>query len=248
MRGIPRFLGTAGLILLAGCAPRQSARMKAFPPLMLWAWERPEDLSSLPVARAGVAFLAQTLTVKDGAMSVRPRLQPLRVPEGAKLMAVTRIEVAPPLQASAALRDQLVAGILATARPGVLGLQVDFDARRSERPFYTGVLRSLRERMDPGMPLSMTALASWGLFDDWIKDLPVDEAVPMAFDMGADDAAVRTWLARRRHMRDPLARRAFGVCLQEKLPWTPASPRVYVFNRAAWNATTIRKALEEHGA
>ncbi len=220
--------------------------MKGFPSLMLWAWERPEDLSSLPVDRAGVAFLAQTLEVKGGAMAARPRLQPLRVPPGAKLMAVTRIEVTPPLQPSAMLRDHLVAAILATARPGVLGLQVDFDARLSERSFYADLLRALRARMDPAMPLSMTALASWGLFDDWIKNLPVDEAVPMVFDMGADDGAVRSWLAKRRPMRDPLARRAFGLCLQEPLPWRPPSPRVYVFTREAWNATTMRKALEEH--
>lgn len=221
--------------------------MKLFPPIMLWAWERPEDLSALPVDRAGVAFLAQTITVKDGAMSVRPRLQPLRVPEGAKLMAVTRIEVAPPLTPSAALRHRIAGAILATARPGVLGLQVDFDARLSERAFYADLLRDVRARMDPAMPLSMTALASWGLLDDWIKDLPVDEAVPMAFDMGADDAVVRHWLASKRPMREPLARRAFGLCLQEPLPWCPPSPRTYVFNRAAWNATTMRKALEGHG-
>lgn len=244
LRAVGALLFLSGL----GCAPKASPRMRSFPPLMLWAWERPEDLSALPVDRAGVAFLAQTITVKGGTMSLRPRLQPLRVPPGAKLMAVTRIEVAPSLQAFPGLLDQVVAAILATVRPGVLGLQVDFDARLSERPFYADLLRALRARMDPAMPLSMTALASWGLFDDWIKDLPVDEAVPMAFDMGADDAAVRSWLARRRAMREPLARRAFGVCLQEKLPWTPASPRIYVFNREAWNATTMRKALEEHGS
>lgn len=221
--------------------------MKGFPRLMLWAWERPEDLSALPVNCAGVAFLAQTIRVKEGEMSVRPRLQPLRVPPGTKLMAVTRIEVAPPLAPSAALRDQIVAAILATARSGALGLQVDFDARASERVFYGDLLRALRARMDPAMPLSMTALASWGLFDDWIAGLPVDEAVPMAFDMGADDAAVRHWLASKRPMREPLARRAFGLCLQEPLPWRPPAPRTYVFSHAAWNEATMRKALKEFG-
>ena len=214
---------------------------------MLWAWERPEELSALPVKDAGVAFLAQTITVKDGIASVRPRLQPLRIPPGAKLMAVTRIEVVAPLAPSAALRDQLVTEILATVRSGVLGIQVDFDARLSERPFYADLLRALRARMEPAMPLSMTALASWGLFDDWIKDLPVDEAVPMAFDMGADDAAVRHWLAAKKPMREPLARRAFGVCLQEPLPWHPPSPRVYMFSRTAWDATTMQKAIKEFG-
>ncbi|HET8901749.1 MAG TPA: hypothetical protein VFM84_07415 [Holophagaceae bacterium] len=222
--------------------------MRVFPRLMLWAWERPEELSTLPVDKAGVAFLAQTVTVQEGRASIRPRLQPLHVPAGARLMAVTRIEVAPPLAASGALRDRLVEAILATARPGVLGLQVDFDARASERAFYADLLRALRARMDPAMPLSMTALASWGLFDGWIADLPVDEAVPMAFDMGPDDGAVRHWLAAKRPMREPLARRAFGLCLQEKLPWVPSAPRVYVFNREAWNATTMREALKEHGS
>ncbi len=219
--------------------------MKSFPKLMLWAWERSEDLRTLPVERVGVAFLAQTLKVKGGTVTAQPRFQPLLLPSGAKLMAVTRIKVVSPLASSDVLRDQLVAAILATVRPGVIGLQVDFDARASERSFYGDLLRTLRARMDTAMPLSMTALASWGLFDDWIGDLPVDEAIPMAFDMGADDATVRHWLASKRPMREPLARRAFGLCLQEPLPWRPPSPRIYVFSHVAWNEATMRIALKE---
>ena len=79
------------------------------------------------------------------------------------------------------------AGDLRTAsRPGIAALQVDFDAKRSERGFYAALLRSLRSQMPPQLPLSIAALASWCSNDDWISGLPIDEAVPMLFRMEPD--------------------------------------------------------------
>jgi hypothetical protein len=82
----------------------RAARM---PRIVLWAWERPEDLRFLKAGQAGVAFLAKTIylqTPTDGspssnaavssapAFKVRPRLQPLRITAGTPLIAVVRIE------------------------------------------------------------------------------------------------------------------------------------------------------------
>ena len=167
-------------------------------------------------------------------------------------MAVARIEVdhAQPFKADQAQWDQILAGILGTLRPEVRGIQIDFDARESERPFYRALLLELRRRMDPAMPLSMTALASWALFDDWIRDLPVDEAVPMCFDMGADAAAVQSRLKAGGDSRVPLARQATGVCLQEPLPHMPGHwwerRRVYVFSHEAWDSVRVAKAMESY--
>jgi len=60
--------------------------------------------------------------------------------------------------------------------PAVAALQIDFDARRSQRAFYAAILRDLRRRMPPDLPLSIAALASWCSSDDWLGSLPINEA------------------------------------------------------------------------
>ena len=53
-------------VLIAGCKSNPSVRNRLdeshFPPIVLWAWERPEDLRNLDSKRFAVAFLAQTLS------------------------------------------------------------------------------------------------------------------------------------------------------------------------------------------
>lgn len=240
-----------GLLAFFVLRPTENPRMKVFPKLMLWAWERPEDLRSLPVDRVGVAYLAQTITLHGDRLTRDPRRQPLKVPEGVALMAVTRIEVArgEPLVPSNALRDLVITQLLNNLRPTSRGLQIDFDAKVSERPFYRELLIELRRRMDPGMPLSMTALASWAFQGGWIEGLPVDEAVPMCFDMGGDTPAIKAHLAAGRNFRSPNARHAIGLRMEEPLPRLPGSwldrRRVYLFRHTPWNDQTVRKAIQE---
>src|SRR5689334_1897017 len=74
------------LVVAAGCA-----RRPAHHEVVLWAWQRTEDLSRLP-PDVGVAFLTQTLFVEDGHVSRQPRNAPLHVAPGKPLTAVTRIE------------------------------------------------------------------------------------------------------------------------------------------------------------
>src|SRR5262245_20186487 len=64
----------------------------SFPQTVLWAWERPEELEFLDPRQFAVAFLAQTLVLKDDEVVFQPRHQPLKVRPEIKLMAVTRIE------------------------------------------------------------------------------------------------------------------------------------------------------------
>src|SRR5262245_43429283 len=63
----------------------------AFPPIVLWAWERPEALEFIDARGIGVAFLARTLYLSGPEVIVRPRLQPLSAPPETKLMAVVRL-------------------------------------------------------------------------------------------------------------------------------------------------------------
>src|SRR5437870_8841 len=88
-------IATVVVFALGSCrkkATRNRLDESHFPPIVLWAWERPEDLRSLDTKRFAVAFLAQTLMLKDDEVIFNPRHQPLQVSPNTKLMAVTRIE------------------------------------------------------------------------------------------------------------------------------------------------------------
>ena len=210
--------------------------MPGFPHVFLWAWERPEDLQFLDTQATGVAFLSRTVCLRGGAVSVRPRLNPLRYPPGAVLMAVVRVEgddsAPPPAEAvAAAIAD--AAGI-----EGVRAVQVDFDATRSQRPFYRDVLADVRRRLPSSIPLSMTALTSWCEADGWIAGLPVVEAVPMLFRMGPGERPARAF-------RPALCQSSAGVSLDEPLREPPSAARLYIFNPRPWTEATYRAALRE---
>jgi hypothetical protein len=169
------------------------------PRVILWAWERPEDLEFLNPEKFGIAFLAQTLTIKGSEVVFNPRHQPLKVPPGAKLIAVTRIEsqkiTHQPVELTDEVRTKLVERILKTLElNNVSAIQVDFDVVPTERAFYSRLLQDLRHQLPDNVPLSMTALASFCVGDRWVSDLPVDEAVPMVFRMGTDSDPIKRLL------------------------------------------------------
>ncbi len=220
------------------------------PRVMLWAWERPEDLRFLNSRRYGVAVLAQTLLLKDDDVIQKPRHHPLLVPPDVKVVAVTRIESQrskdqrPTLSASQTARvTQLIRKSLEL--PNVSAVQVDFDATTSEREFYRSLLQELRTALPDETPLSITALASFCVGDRWIKDLPVDEAIPMAFRMGTDSVKIRAMLADGHDFRGELCQRSYGIALDEPLSarFDPTR-RVYVFNSRSWKESDLA-VLEE---
>src|SRR5262249_36869524 len=134
-------------------------------------------------------------------------------------------------------RQQIVDRILETSRNSrVAAVQIDFDARESEREFYRQLLTDLRQQLPEAMPLSITALASWCLYDDWIRDLPIDEAVPMLFRMGLDASRVRRDIEQGGDFRIELARHSLGISTDEALSRLPSARRVYIFCQRAWTA------------
>jgi hypothetical protein len=237
------------LVVLGGCKPKVQTRNRLdetqFPSVMLWAWERPEDLSFLDSNRYGVAFLAQTLTLKGDEVVFNPRHQPLQVPPDAKVMAVTRIESQKTTGQRPVLsqnqRQQLVKLILRTLELGrVSAIQIDFDALVSERDFYRALLQDLRAQLPDSVPLSMTALASFCIGDRWLEGLPVDEAVPMIFRMGADDKPIKNMLANGNDFGEPLCRRSYGIAVDEPLEMKfEKRRRVYVFNNHSWTKPDV---------
>lgn len=208
-----------------------------FPRIMLWAWERPEKLDFIDPREVGVAFLARTISVRGHVVTVRPRFQPLVVTPGTALMAVVRIESREP---DPSRRVEVVHAILGAAElSGVRALQIDYDATSSERSFYRGVLSDLRRVLPGSMPLSITALASWCESDGWISDLPVAEAIPMLFRMGAD----RYYPGMQ--FRPEVCGTSVGISTDEPLVEIPRGRRVYVFHPRSWSQVELRAAVQE---
>jgi hypothetical protein len=156
------------------------------------------------------------------------------MPSSAVRMPVVRIETEPSASLNDENREEVVRELLAAAHePGIAALQVDFDATRSERQFYRETLVELRKRMPADLPLSITALASWCSYDDWLRGLPVDEAVPMMFRMEPDRRRAPPNVDDFR-IREPLCQFSTGVSTTEAWPSHLAGKRIYIFPDRGW--------------
>lgn len=225
--------------------------LKKFPRVILWAWERPEDLRFVDSRKIGVAFLAQTLVMQTDEVILRPRRQPLEVNPETFLIAVTRIETNKRNNIlRPALSDEQKNKILYLIKqtltmPGVKAVQIDFDAAVSERIFYQQMLKDLRAELPTDVSLTMTALASWCVSDNWFAGAPVDEAVPMAFRMGADDRQIRAFLASEKDWREPLCRGSYGLATDEPLSIKfRTNRRFYFFNDRPWRDADLKNLPE----
>ena len=186
------------------------------PSVMLWAWERPDDLRAVAPTNAGVAYLAGTIYIREvadedtatsAAVSVayRPRLQTLQIAANSTLLPVVRIDTIQPSGGDAdrsLAADQVHRAVEILARTASISagapprIQIDFDATESERESYVALLIALRARLGADARISITALASWCEGDAWLRDLPagtIDEAVPM---LSAWAPMARMWAIR----------------------------------------------------
>jgi hypothetical protein len=227
-------------------AHAHGARLQPIPEIVLWAWEEPEDLRFVNPQDTGIAFLAATIRLQADATIIRPRFQPLLVPDAAKLVSVVRIEADSRAELNRSQLERSVGAIVETGSwPRVRAVQVDFDATLSQRDFYRHLLIELRRRIPPAIPISITALASWCLDDDWISALPIDEAVPMLFRMSAGTHQVVARLASGKDFRSPLCQGSLGISTDERWSTLPAGRRVYIFHTKPWDQKTELALLRE---
>jgi len=224
-------------------------RLFVLPPIILWAWERPEKLAFIDPRKVGVAFLSQTLYLRGEKVVARPRMQSLDVPEGTTLIAVTRIESDRSAPPSLSHEQMILAmsGIAQLARlPHVAAVQVDFDATRSERNFYHDMLLALRRELPDSTGLSITALASWCEGDNWLNDLPLDEAVPMLFRMGLERRQILSQLASGEDFKSTRCDSSYGISTDEPLSYVPPGKHLYIFNPKPWSQTELQKVMENY--
>lgn len=241
-----RIIAFAFILLMPGCAAKNQvnpALSNKMPQKILWAWERPEDLRFLDEKQFGVAFLAQTLILEHDNVVFTPRRQPLEINPGTYLIAVTRIETNKTTHPaySAEQRNKLISLIKNTLNlPDVKAVQIDFDAVVSEREFYRRMMFELKKQLPANVPLTMTSLASWCTGDAWFNDFPVDEAVPMAFQMGADTDKIKRYLANGNDWNEPLCRGSYGISINEPLNVEMRTGRrIYYFKKEAWDKNDL---------
>ena len=241
----------------AAAETKTNDRLNILPGLILWAWERPEDLRFVG-QQAGVAFLSKTIYIRSASGAgfanlpapfvVRPRLQPLRVGPNTPLIAAVRIETSADARISTALaitpkaRDDIASEIAALQNiSGVRGMQIDFDATTSQHSFYSALLQDVRGKLRSAIPLSITALASWCIGDAWLAELPpgtIDEAVPMLFRMGTDTANVTAFLRRHNEFTVPACRNSLGVSTDEPFSQQLLSKQLFAMPEA-WRARRL---------
>jgi hypothetical protein len=229
-------------LLLATYSAPKPGPIESLPRVILWAWERPENLTFLDPQKTGVAFLAKTITLRDDKTLVKPRLQPLQLARDTKVIAVVRIEIDHATLSSAQL-EQTAHEI--SSLSGVSVVQIDFDATVSERDFYRKLLQRVRYDLSPSVRLSITALASWCAGDNWISNLPVDEAVPMLFRMGIERRQFHRRLESGQTFEASICRNSAGVSTDEPVT-VPAVNRLYIFNPEPWSKESFTRAMEAY--
>ena len=226
---------------LAGLALALSAQAAQAQSLVLWAWERPEDLR---FAGRDVEIAVQTgfIELSGDRLIVRGRRHPLEAAPGQVTTAVVHVQIDPRrrLVWTAEREIQVAQAVLRLAqRPGVRRLQLDFEVRASERPILLAVLQGIRAGLPEGVELSMTALASWCETETWLDQAPVDEIVPMLFRMGTGGERLKAKLARGGDFAHPRCRQALAVSVDTPLVRAPAGRRVYLFNPGSWTAASF---------
>ena len=239
MKATPPRMVVSGLALavtLTGtwsCGPLPSGGGKsAAPEYYLWAWRRPEDLGFIDPNRVGAAIWTGTTFINDGKMTTQRRTVPVTYPTGTKVVAVMRLEVDRAYGDDMAVR--VAAAVVAVGAPfNPIEYQVDFDARRSQRNFYGRLLVELRERAGDAR-LSITALASWCMFDNWIRALPIDAAVPMVYRLGRGRDSIVTRLVRERTFSEPICAGNVGYSADEPIIWVEGLRRVFLFHPKPW--------------
>ncbi|MBV8811024.1 MAG: DUF3142 domain-containing protein [Acidobacteriaceae bacterium] len=233
----PLFVVVLFIAMTLGCGHHGSPDpLPGMPRLVLWAWERPEHLEYIVPSATGVAYLAGTVSLARSEVQAQPRLQPLFVPDRTPVIAVIRIETDSGRLAPVSEVSKAIAGL--AARTGLRAVQIDFDARRSQRQYYRDLITQLRREIPDKLPLEMTALVSWCRDDNWINGLEVAEAVPMFFRMGMDPHATTE------HLREPLCLSSFGISTDEFYVTVPHVRRVFVFSSQRWTETSYRAVLE----
>jgi hypothetical protein len=204
----------------------------------------------MPKLSIGVAYLHATVSLHGPSVVVHRRSATLQLPADLWQLPVVHIEAdreAPPILQEGQRIELLRVLTVESARAGQGRLQIDFEAKPSQRTFYRQLVSELRNELGPRFPLSVTALASWCFNDRWMTDFPVDEIVPMFYRLGSEGPRLRAALGRGSDLA-PECRRAYGLITDEPLTPPPSPRRLYLFSPVPWTLPAYTWASERLAA
>lgn len=230
------------LLAREGMAQAQTRMQEAR--MLLWVWDRPQLFSALPEA-TGVAYLHATVRLSGTESRTSWRQWPLRIAPGATVVPVVHVALdnLSPSPLDDAQQQAIAAAVEHAAKQGNRSgwVQLDFEARRSQRDAYVTLLRRLQPLREGGTRISATALASWCMGDPWLPAGLLDEIVPMYFRMGAESARIRQRLGATGAATVPACRDAAGLMLGEDWPALRDVKRRYVFHAGSWKKEDFEK-------
>lgn len=202
-----------------------------------WLWR---DAPVPAFSHATVAVVDRHVWLAGDKVLVRPGARPQRLARAARVIPVVHVEIDPlhPPAGLAAARDTVLAAMHSAARASTSGwVQLDLEARPSQRADYRDLVHRIRAALPDGMRLSVTALGWWCRAPAWLDGLEADEVVPMFFRMGRDDQALRAIVTAGPGLLHPLCRAgSAGFSRQEAFPPFVAARyrRTFWFDERGW--------------
>lgn len=239
-----RSLSVALLSLAA--APAHAASVSAAAPApVAWLW----DGAVLPAWSTAEAAVLQRHILLTGATALtRPRRHWPLMPARTHVTPVVHVEVSTvnPPQDLDTRANAIVRAMLEAAQASTSGwVQLDLEAKPSQRVFYRALVARVRAELPPQVLLSVTALAWWCRAPAWLDGLAADEVVPMFFRMGRDSASLRHIIASTPDVLHASCRSgAAGFSPQEPFAAAVAARyrKTYWFDRHAWKRSAAAAA------
>lgn len=206
---------------------------------VLWVWDRSDDLSQLDLAFAKdyqVAPLLGTIHILANGLKVEDRHHPFLAPIQQEKMGVVRIDT-PKMQVLSLHKDLIDPLVLIITsyeyRFKLNHIQLDFDAKLSERKFYNLLLRELRTQLNAKTKLSITAIASW-FTDRWWRDSVVDEIVFMFYPLQNGELNFYQNLLWNHSQFEAKQKISVAFSVQQPMERPAKAHRVFWFNHRAW--------------
>lgn len=229
----------AVITLLAAASALRAAAAQAMPPApaVAWLW----DSAVLPAwSTAEAAVLQRHILLTGPSALTRPRLHWPLMPSTTRVTPVLHVEVSTvnPPQDIDTRADMIVRAMREAAQASTSGwVQLDLEAKPSQRDFYRALVARVRAELPPQVRLSVTALAWWCRAPAWLDGLAADEVVPMFFRMGRDNAQLR-------HIVEHTPAMLHASCRAGSAGFSPQEPfapqvlaryrKTYWFDRRAW--------------
>ena len=220
-------------------APPPEPPEPAQPPqgAIAWLWR---DAPVPAFSRATVAVVDRHIWLAGDKVLVRPGARPRALAPGTRVIPVVHVEidVLHPPASLAPARARVLAAMGSAARASTSGwVQLDLEARPSQRADYRDLVHRIRAALPGDMRLSVTALGWWCRSPAWLDGLEADEVVPMFFRMGRDNRALRDIVATQPAVLHPLCRAgSAGFSRQEAFPPAVAARyrRTFWFDERGW--------------